>query len=69
MSLNKKSWRFAIVGLGAATRTIHLPALSQLATVEIVGGFDTVGKMGLPFPVFGDFTRMLLERRVAHLKG
>ena len=32
--------RIAIAGLGAATRTIHLPALAKLDDVEVVGGYD-----------------------------
>jgi predicted dehydrogenase len=32
--------RIALVGLGAAARAIHVPALAKLSGVEIVGGFD-----------------------------
>lgn len=38
--------RVALVGLGAAARAIHLPALAKLDDVAVVGGFDPAG--GLP---------------------
>ncbi|MDQ3751254.1 MAG: Gfo/Idh/MocA family oxidoreductase, partial [Acidobacteriota bacterium] len=39
---NKDSIRVAIIGLGAVTRNIHLPAYSILAKkIKVVGGCDT----------------------------
>ena len=44
-----KRWRVGIVGLGAAARNIHLPALRKLGFVEIVGGFDPLASVdGIP---------------------
>lgn len=43
-----KQTRVAIVGLGSAARTIHLPALKKIADVELVGGYD-------PAPISGNF--------------
>ena len=37
--------RIALAGLGAAARTIHLPALAKLKDVEVVGGFDPAGEL------------------------
>lgn len=56
--------RFAIVGLGNAARTIHLPALRMLPGVECVGGCDehpTAAKF--PFPVFTSVDEMLSETK------
>ena len=35
--------RIAIIGLGKAGRTIHLPALKKLKGVHIVGAYDVQG--------------------------
>lgn len=56
--------RIAIAGLGAAARTIHLPAYRMLRSVEIVGGFDPgVGAACFPFPVFRSAEEMLEKTR------
>lgn len=42
----------AIAGLGAAGRTIHLPAIAGLPELTVVGGFDPAAKAGdFPFPL------------------
>lgn len=61
------STRLAIVGLGAVTRNIHLPAYRQLgARLELVGGCDPdagaraqVEKQYGSLPIFADFAEML----------
>lgn len=56
--------RFAIVGLGNAARTIHLPALRMLPLVQCVGGYDENGaSTKFPFPVFASFDEMLSETK------
>lgn len=35
-----KEWRLGIVGLGAAARTIHVPAIKKLPFVKVIGGHD-----------------------------
>lgn len=37
--------RVALVGVGAAARKIHLPALAKLKDVEVVGAFDPAGSV------------------------
>lgn len=50
----------AIAGLGAAARTIHIPALRKLQDLEIVGGYDLRPGAGeLAFPVFSSLQEML----------
>lgn len=52
--------RVAIAGLGAAARTIHMPALRKLQGVELVGGYDLRPEAGaLPFPVFASVSELL----------
>jgi predicted dehydrogenase len=54
--------KVAIVGLGAAGRTIHLPALRKLPGVELVGGYDAAGPAeALGLQAFGSVDE-LLER-------
>ena len=61
------STRLAIVGLGAVTRNIHLPAYRQLgARLELVGGCDPdagaraqIQKQHPSLPLFADFDEML----------
>lgn len=44
-----------IVGLGAAARAIHLPAIRKIAALQIVGGVDPVADpAGFGFPVHRD---------------
>src|SRR5690242_10992819 len=63
------SWRAAVVGLGTAGSTLHLPALAGMPNVEIVGACDldagrreTVAAQ-FKVPVFGDFDDMLERAR------
>ncbi|MEE8526089.1 MAG: Gfo/Idh/MocA family oxidoreductase [Thermoanaerobaculia bacterium] len=52
--------RIAIAGLGAAARTIHLPAYRKLPGVEVVGGFDPEVREGsFGFPLFSSLDEML----------
>lgn len=52
----------AIAGLGAAARTIHLPAYAGLPGVKVVGGFDPQAKPGdFRFPLF-DTAEELLDK-------
>jgi predicted dehydrogenase len=56
--------RVAIVGLGKAGRTIHLPALRKAKGVEIVGGYDAAGGgEGVGVPAFGSVEALLAEAR------
>lgn len=44
--------RLAVVGLGAAARAIHLPAIRKVGRLELVGGVDPFAdKAAFPFPV------------------
>jgi predicted dehydrogenase len=50
----------AIAGLGAAARTIHLPAYAQLTDLKVVGGVDPMAREGdFPFPLFRSPEEML----------
>lgn len=59
--------RIAIVGLGTAASTLHLPALKDVATADVVGGVDPVPESRnraaeqFGIPVFDDFDRMIKE--------
>lgn len=56
--------KVAVAGLGAATRSIHLPALAKLPDVEVVAGCDPAARAErLPFPVFPDAGEMLARVR------
>lgn len=58
------SRRFAIAGLGAAARQIHLPALGSLPEARLVGGCDpSVGAAGFAFPVFTSLDELLDKAR------
>jgi D-apiose dehydrogenase len=53
----------AIVGLGAATRRIHLPALAA-AGIRVVGGCDPAVREGdLPLPTFDSPERLVEDTR------
>ncbi len=42
----------AVIGLGAAARNIHLPAIKKIGALNVVGGVDPVANPGdFPFPV------------------
>ena len=64
-SSNKPRTRLAVIGLGSAGTTLHLPALAGLADVEVVGAVDTseerrqraAAQFGVP--VFSDLDQML----------
>jgi len=59
------SWKVAVVGLGNAGYTLHLPALAGIGDVVVAGGCDlsperrarAAGRFGIP--VFEDFDEML----------
>ena len=53
--------RVAIVGFGAAARTIHLPALKKIPEVEIVGGYDP-GRPSSVMPAFATLEGLLETR-------
>lgn len=56
--------RFAIVGLGNAARTIHIPAIRKLQRAALVGGYDE-RTIGVPqgIPQFSSLDQMLSEAR------
>lgn len=52
--------KIAIVGLGAAAKTIHLPAYAKLPDLEVVGGFDPAIQQGnFAFPLFTSVDELL----------
>jgi len=56
--------QIALVGLGAAARTIHLPAYAKLGGVRVVAACDTGDPGGRhPFPVYDTLDRMLAVHR------
>jgi predicted dehydrogenase len=59
-----KRTRIAIVGLGKAARTIHLPAYRKLPNLEIVGGCDLQPlSERYHFPIFASPKEMLQKAR------
>jgi 1,5-anhydro-D-fructose reductase (1,5-anhydro-D-mannitol-forming) len=62
-------FRVAIVGLGSAGFTLHLPALEGIASAEVVGACDTDASQRartakrFNVPTFDDFSRMLGESK------
>lgn len=56
--------QIALVGLGAAARTIHLPAYARLGGVRVVAASDAAGAVGrYPFPVYESLDRMLADHQ------
>jgi predicted dehydrogenase len=61
--------RIAVIGLGNAANTLHLPALAGLPGVRVVGGMDIdparcdAAKARWSIPVFTDFDRLLSETK------
>ena len=54
------TYRVAIAGLGRAARDIHIPALSKVERVSIVGGADPVApNTDFAFPLFPDLATLL----------
>lgn len=51
--------RIGIIGLGAAARNIHIPAIAKVPRLELVGGVDPVNAAGVDFPVFGSLAEMV----------
>lgn len=50
----------ALIGLGAAARSIHIPACAGLSEARIVAGCDPVSPAtALPFPVYDSLERLL----------
>ena len=62
MRFDRGRWKFALVGLGAAARSIHLPAYSKEPSIEVVGGHDLHPADDLRLPFFGDFQQMLEQQ-------
>lgn len=55
-----KKRRIGLVGLGAAAKNIHLPAIRKTSALELVGGVDPLAKPGQhPFPIFASLAEML----------
>ncbi len=53
-----------IVGLGAATRQIHLPAYAGIPSLEVAGGVDPAAKPGaFPFPLFSSLEELIEKAR------
>jgi predicted dehydrogenase len=56
--------RIAIIGLGKAGRTNHLPALKKMKNVQIVAAYDVQGGgEALGLPSFSSIDQMLAEAR------
>ena len=50
----------AVIGLGAAARNIHLPAIEKTSGLTVLGGVDPVAdKDVFKFPVYRDFSALL----------
>ena len=59
-ALRPQTYRIAIAGLGRAARDIHIPALSRLDRVSVVGGADPVAPdADFGFPLFADLATLL----------
>ncbi|MFO0809732.1 MAG: Gfo/Idh/MocA family oxidoreductase [Gemmataceae bacterium] len=59
--LSMAAYTIGIVGLGAAARSIHLPAYSKLPELRVVAGADAnVNPREFRFPVFPDVERLLV---------
>jgi D-apiose dehydrogenase len=56
-------WTLALAGLGAAARSIHLPALAKLEDVTVVGASDPTRPTDLSFPVFATVDELLERTR------
>lgn len=54
----------ALAGLGAAGRTIHVPAIARLPRLEIIAGADPVARPdGMPFPQYASVDELLARHR------
>ncbi len=54
------NWTIGIVGLGAAARSIHLPAFRKIKRLTVVGGVDPAAKSDMfPFPVFDSLADLM----------
>ena len=54
--------KIAIVGLGSAAKSIHLPAYKKLANLELVGGYDPAAQANnhnFSFPVYGSVLELI----------
>jgi predicted dehydrogenase len=59
-TVRPRTYRIALAGLGRAAREIHIPALSKIERVSIVGGADPVApNAGFGFPLFPDLVTLL----------
>jgi predicted dehydrogenase len=58
--VRRQTYRVAIVGLGRAAREIHIPALSKLERLSIVGGADPAPPIAdFDFALFPDLASLL----------
>src|SRR6266508_224030 len=54
----------ALAGLGSAARRIHLPAISKITDLEVIGGYDPAPPSGgFAFPLFASAEEMLEKTR------
>ena len=54
----------AVVGLGSAARTIHLPAINKTPGLRVIGGVDPVADAtSFAFPVHRSLTELLAVSR------
>ncbi len=59
-----KKMTIGVVGLGAAARKIHLPAIRKIDRLELVGGVDPdIDKSGFAFPVHDSLAALLARSR------
>jgi D-apiose dehydrogenase len=53
-------WTIGMVGLGAAAKSIHLPAIGKIGRLNIVGGVDAAAKKNaFPFPIFDSLSDLM----------
>jgi D-apiose dehydrogenase len=58
-----KNWTIGIVGLGAAARSIHLPAFRKIKRLTVVGGVDPTAEQGMfTFPVFDSLPDLMASQ-------
>src|SRR5258708_2351883 len=59
-SVRRETYRIAIAGLGRAARDIHIPALSKIERLSIVGGVDPAAPSAdFGFALFPDLASLL----------
>ena len=58
--------KIAIIGLGVAARSIHLPAYRKIPGLKLVGGFDPAVQANnndFSFPIYNDVSELLEKAR------